>query len=122
MGPDIPLVRLNMRTAYGIYRTLQTYLETSNDQTLDEHFKSGVQLGSGLSSLMLSLLPSKVMKVAELLGYSGDRKSALVTLMSAGGWTAGKSEPAISAEDDGVRRPICDMALLAFHLVISFLM
>ncbi|KAJ9104235.1 hypothetical protein QFC19_004052 [Naganishia cerealis] len=53
-----------MRTAYGIYRGLQIYLETyANDPELDEHFKSGVQLGTGLSSLMLSLLPSKVMKV-----------------------------------------------------------
>lgn len=53
-----------MRTAYGIYRSLQVYLETyADDRELDEHFKSGVQLGAGLSSLMLSLLPSKVMKV-----------------------------------------------------------
>jgi hypothetical protein len=54
-----------MRTAYGIYRSLQVYLETyADDRELDEHFKSGVQLGAGLSSLMLSLLPSKVMKVS----------------------------------------------------------
>lgn len=56
---------LNMRTAYGIYRSLQVYLEAyADDGELDEHFKSGVQLGAGLSSLMLSLLPSKVMKVS----------------------------------------------------------
>jgi hypothetical protein len=53
-----------MRTAYGIYRSLQVYLEAyADDIELDQHFKSGVQLGAGLSSLMLSLLPSKVMKV-----------------------------------------------------------
>lgn len=134
---------LNMRTAYGIYRSLQVYLETyANDSELDEHFKSGVQLGAGLSSLMLSLLPSKVMKVsfgivnlqsqltdtdsthkvAELFGYGGDRKVALDTLQSAGGWTTDKSQPGISAEEEGVRRAICDMALLCFHLVISALM
>lgn len=75
-----------------------------------------------MSSLMLSLLPGKVMKVAEIFGYSGDRRQALSLLMSAGGWEKGKTEPNISAEDDGVRRPICDMGLLTFHLVISFLM
>jgi hypothetical protein len=111
-----------MRAAYGIYRTLQLYLETANDPTLDEHFKSGVQLGSGLSSLMLSLLPGKVMKVAELLGYAGDRDSALRTLMSAGGWSTNSAQPSVPAEIDGVRRAICDMGLLTFHLVISFLM
>ncbi|KAJ9096328.1 hypothetical protein QFC21_005148 [Naganishia friedmannii] len=114
---------LNMRTAYGIYRGLQIYLENfANDTELDEHFKSGVQLGTGLSSLMLSLLPSKVMKVAELFGYGGDRKLALETLQAAGGWTAGQSQPGVSAEQEGVRRAICDMALLTFHLVISALM
>ncbi|KAJ9119540.1 hypothetical protein QFC22_003249 [Naganishia vaughanmartiniae] len=114
---------LNMRTAYGIYRGLQIYLEAfANDPELDEHFKSGVQLGTGLSSLMLSLLPSKVMKVAELFGYAGDRKLALETLQAAGGWKAGQSQPGVSAEQEGVRRAICDMALLTFHLVISALM
>lgn len=130
-----------MRTAYGIYRSLQVYLEAyADDPELDEHFKSGVQLGAGLSSLMLSLLPSKVMKVsdrndvkaqvpdlvlfqvAELFGYGGDRKVALDTLQAAGGWRTGQSQPGVSAEEEGVRRAICDMALLTFHLVISALM
>ncbi|KAJ9112825.1 hypothetical protein QFC20_002153 [Naganishia adeliensis] len=124
-GDWVGLVKeaLNMRTAYGIYRSLQVYLETyADDRELDEHFKSGVQLGAGLSSLMLSLLPSKVMKVAELFGYGGDRKVALDTLQSAGGWRSDQSQPSVSAEQEGVRRAICDMALLTFHLVISALM
>lgn len=59
---------LNMRSAYGIYRTLQQYLEASGGDTeLDEDFKSGVELGTGLSSLMLSLLPGKVLKVGSPL-------------------------------------------------------
>lgn len=41
--------------------------------------------------------------------------------MSAGGWSETSVEPGISAENDGVRRPICDMALLTFHLAISAL-
>lgn len=56
---------LNMRSAYGIYRTLQQYLEASGgEDEMDEDFKSGVELGTGLSSLMLSLLPGKVLKVS----------------------------------------------------------
>jgi hypothetical protein len=57
-----------MRTAHGIYRTLQLYLEHADrhgvDDGIDEHFKSGVQLGTGLSSLMLSLMPGKVVRVS----------------------------------------------------------
>jgi hypothetical protein len=62
--------------------------------------------------------------LTELFGYEGNRKVALSTLMAAGGWShdPAHKEPDISAEEDGVRRPICDMALLVFHLVISVLM
>ncbi|KAG6891871.1 hypothetical protein C0993_005885, partial [Termitomyces sp. T159_Od127] len=40
--------------------------------------------------------------------------------MRAGGWDdPTDDEPRVSARDEGVRRPICDMALLIYHLVIS---
>lgn len=119
---------LNMRTAHGIYRTLQLYLAHADhhggDKGIDEHFKSGVQLGTGLSSLMLSLMPGKVLRVAELFGYAGDRRVALETLMAPGGWSNDPNQtlPLFDETNDGVRRPICDMVLLAFHLVISVLM
>ncbi len=115
-----------MRAAHGIYQQLSAYLleaqADGTDSDLDEHFKSGVELGTGLSSLMLSLLPGKVLRVAELFGYAGNRKVALATLMAAGGWKSDQEEPTIGVGQDGVRRPVCDMALLTFHLVISVLM
>lgn len=72
-----------MRTAHGIYRTLQQYIEEADksgfDEDIDMDFRSvslpdstscwtpltsqGVLLGTGTSSLMLSLLPGKVLKV-----------------------------------------------------------
>ncbi|TYJ51190.1 hypothetical protein B9479_008257, partial [Cryptococcus floricola] len=69
-GDWIGLVReaLNMRTAHGIYRSLQQYLEDADkhgyDDDIDMDFRSGVLLGTGTSSLMLSLLPGKVLKIA----------------------------------------------------------
>lgn len=90
---------------------------------------------------MLSLLPGKVLKVslfrilqhscrrpltsakiAEVFGYAGDRKVALDTLMAAGGWSKDSTKPAYDENNEGIRRPVCDMILLAFHLVISVLM
>lgn len=74
-----------MRTAHGIYRVLQQYLEEADkngfDEDIDMDFRSvshplanpvkiilndiqGVLLGTGTSSLMLSLLPGKVLKVS----------------------------------------------------------
>jgi tetratricopeptide (TPR) repeat protein len=116
----------NMRSAHGIYRQLQQFLDGADkdgfDESIDMDFRSGVLLGTGTSSLMLSLLPARVLKIAEVLGYTGDRTVALETLMSAGGWSAGKSVPAYTESNEGIRRPICDMILLTFHLVISVLM
>ena len=57
-----------------------------------------------------------------MFGYAGDQKVALKTLMAAGGWTKGADKPTYDENNEGIRRPICDMILLAFHLVISTLM
>ena len=35
------------------------------------------------------------------------------------GWSKDKDEPSISAEQEGIRRCVCDMALIMFHLVIN---
>jgi len=40
-------------------------------------------------------------------------------LSMAGGWSKDLLEPAISIEQEGVRRTICDIVLLIFHLVLS---
>jgi len=116
----------NMRTAHGIYRVLQQYLEEADkngyDDDIDMDFRSGVLLGTGTSSLMLSLLPARVLKIAEVFGYAGDRTVALDTLMSAGGWTEGNPLPSFTEDNEGIRRPVCDMILLTFHLVISSVM
>ncbi|WVR05111.1 hypothetical protein IAU60_002123 [Kwoniella sp. DSM 27419] len=127
-GDWLGLIReaLNMRAAHGIYRILQQYLEDADkngyDDDIDMDFRSGVVLGQGTSSLMLSLLPSKVLKFAEVLGYGGDRDAALAMLMSAGGWSHTSDKPAHDETNEGLRRPICDLILLTFHLVISVLM
>ncbi|OXG93214.1 hypothetical protein C345_00850 [Cryptococcus neoformans A2-102-5] len=126
-GDWIGLVReaFNMRTAHGIYRNLQHFLEDADkhgyDDDIDMDFRSGVLLGTGTSSLMLSLLPGKVLKIAEVFGYAGDRKIALATLMAAGGWSHDSPEPAFDEKNEGLRRPVCDLILLTFHLVISVL-
>lgn len=116
---------LNMRNAYGVYRSLYKYYEWAEEKGLanemDEDFKSGVYLGNGLMSMILGLLPSKILKVMEVFGYTGDCAWALKTLSKAGGWSFDSSvkKPTVSIEDEGIRRPICEMSLLMYHLVIS---
>ncbi|CAL1697497.1 unnamed protein product [Somion occarium] len=121
---------LNMRTAFNIYRQLGKYLEAADaeaaargegpeDKSIDAHFRSGVYLGVGSSNLVLSMMPSRLVTLIELFGYKGDRKVGLELLYKAGGWTKDSQEPGVSHEQEGVRRTICDMCLLVFHLVLS---
>ncbi|KAG8215539.1 hypothetical protein J3R82DRAFT_9198 [Butyriboletus roseoflavus] len=128
---------LNMRTTMSIYRQLGRYLEAADaayvaahanndasggpleDPSIDVHFRSGVYLGVGLSHLILSLMPGRLLAIVELFGYRGDRKEALRMLNRAGGWDAHGERSVISQESEGVRRAICDMTLLVFHLVLS---
>ncbi|KAF5328920.1 hypothetical protein D9758_018312 [Tetrapyrgos nigripes] len=87
-----------MRTTITIYRTLYKYINTmdaeslarggpAEDPSIDVHFRSGVYLGAGMSTLILSLLPQKLLTIVELFGYKGDRKEALALLCRAGGWS-----------------------------------
>ncbi|KIY49684.1 hypothetical protein FISHEDRAFT_40551 [Fistulina hepatica ATCC 64428] len=125
---------LNMRTTINTYRLLGQYLETvdaeyraahpldSNDPSVDKHFRSGVYLGVGASHLAISLMPSRVMSIVEIFGYyKGDRRKGLHLLAKAGGWNEASDdgEPGIDAASEGLRRPICDMLLIAFHLYLS---
>ncbi|KAG5640665.1 hypothetical protein DXG03_007602 [Asterophora parasitica] len=131
---------LNMRTLIGIYRQLGAFLEdadaahaassassssssissdsTAYDPSIDPHFRSGVLLGVGMCDLILSLIPGRLASLVELFGYKGERMRGLQSLMRAGGWGEG-GEPSVGIADEGVRRSICDMALLIFHLVLS---
>ncbi len=126
---------LNMRTAYGIYRSLQKYVDWADeqaakksrgaiDESIDEDFRSGVYLGNGLISMILGLLPGKVLKIMEVFGYGGDCVEALKILAKAGEWSPNPkhTKPGMPLEEEGIRRPICDMSILLYNLVISTFM
>lgn len=89
------------------------------DPSIDPHFRSGVYLGAGMFNIILSLMPGKLATFVELFGYHGDRKAGLKLLARAGGWEEDNKEPMVSTSNEGVRRSICDMALLIFHLIFS---
>ncbi|KAH9926631.1 uncharacterized protein BXZ73DRAFT_49303 [Epithele typhae] len=123
---------LNMRTTINIYRQLARFLEVADadavaagngpeDTSIDPDFRSGVYLGWGLSNLILSMMPGKLLTIVQLFGYSGDRFAGLALLERAGGWSSDREKPAVSLDSEGIRRTICDMSLLIFHLVLSSL-
>ena len=140
---------LNVRSAMQVYRQLGKYVEQMDaeaqargegpeDKSIDVHFRSGVYLGVGMSHIIISLMPARLATLVELFGYKGNRHLGLSLLQRAGGWTKESPEPAISQgapldrtitakvvinwfdlAEEGVRRSICDMWLLIFHLFLS---
>lgn len=129
---------LNLRTTFTTYRLLYKFIVTMDteadergegpeDKSIDRHFRSGVLLGAGMSNIILSLMPSRLLTIVELFGFKGDRMKGLGMLYEAGGWGPASlepnspplSEPLINAKDEGLRRSICDMSLLVFHLILS---
>lgn len=61
-------------------------------------------------------------QVVQTFGLDCDRRAALSVLLEAGGWSAAAKTPSISKAQEGVMRPMCDITLLAFYLVISSIM
>lgn len=104
-----------MRTSHAIYKVLRRFIQAADaahpskqDPTIDLDFRSGVDMGIGCSSLILSLLPSTAVKIVELFGFSGNREEALDTLMKSAGWTKGAKEPVLGEGPgkEGLRRPV----------------
>lgn len=89
------------------YLALGKYLDTVDaearargepeDTTIDKDFRSGVELGVGASNLILSFMPGKLLSVATIFGYSGDRNAGLKLLMKCGGWVKGEEKPHVDA-------------------------
>jgi hypothetical protein len=58
---------LNLRSANIAYRHMAEFLRQADagghDNSIDAHFRSGVMYGTGINSLILSLLPNRVVTV-----------------------------------------------------------
>ena len=78
--------------------------EFPSKAVIDEHFISGVCFGIGTFNVMLSMLPERVIKVFEVIGFSGARKFGLKMLQ----------HPQIQG---GLRRFMCDFTLLSYHII-----
>ena len=78
--------------------------EFPSKAVIDEHFLSGVCFGIGTFNVMLSLLPEKMIKVFEVIGFSGARNFGLEMLQ----------HPQI---EGGLRRFMCDFVLMSYHII-----
>lgn len=73
------------------------------------HFESGVRMGNGTFNLMISLLPSRIIKLLEFIGFSGNKQLGLNDLMT-------------GVEMNGLRQILCTMTLFSYHLIVCYVL
>lgn len=66
-------------------------------------------MGNGTFNLMISLLPARVIKLLEFIGFSGNKTSGIQDLM-------------IGAKMTGLRQVLCTMTLLGYHLIVCYVL
>ncbi|CAG2121771.1 unnamed protein product, partial [Medioppia subpectinata] len=76
-------------------------------ETTRMHFESGVRMGIGTFNLMISHMPSKVLKLLEFVGFSGDRAQGFAELEQSTQMT------------DGLRCPLAALIMLVYQTYIE---
>ncbi|KAL7884885.1 hypothetical protein AOLI_G00076550 [Acnodon oligacanthus] len=102
---------IKVRNSYQIYKELHTVLKSSGYVHGDNHghFEGGVKLGVGAFNLMLSLLPTRTLRLLEFVGFSGNKEFGLEQLQE------GSAERTF-------RSFLCNMLLLCYHTFMSFIL
>ncbi|KAL6427087.1 hypothetical protein ACFW04_009332 [Cataglyphis niger] len=103
---------LKIRTCFLSYKECMTILNNRKwgNDIHKVHFESGVRMGIGAFNLMISLLPARVIKLLEFIGFSGDKAYGLTELK------AGYNERR------GLRQILCVMTLLSYNLIVTFVL
>lgn len=100
---------MKIRSCYQSYRVCEGILKNRKNWDSPEsrlHFQSGVLMGIGTFNLMISLLPQRVIKLLEFIGFSGNKAGGLADLVA--GYEL----------KDGLRRNLSVMTLLGYHLIV----
>ncbi|KAG5275535.1 hypothetical protein AALO_G00121420 [Alosa alosa] len=102
---------IKVRNSYQIYKELHTILQSSGFAQGDNHghFEGGVKLGVGAFNLMLSLLPTRTLRLLEFVGFSGNKEFGLHQLQE-------------GAVEHTFRSFLCNMLLLCYHTFMSFIL
>uniref|UniRef100_A0A8C6Q105 Tetratricopeptide repeat domain 39A n=1 Tax=Nothobranchius furzeri TaxID=105023 RepID=A0A8C6Q105_NOTFU len=102
---------IKVRNSYQTYKELHNILQSSGYTHGNNHghFEGGVKLGVGAFNLMISMLPTRTLKLLEFVGFSGNKEFGLQQLQEG------------SAEST-FRSFLCNMLLLCYHTFMSFIL
>uniref|UniRef100_A0A914RUZ1 Uncharacterized protein n=1 Tax=Parascaris equorum TaxID=6256 RepID=A0A914RUZ1_PAREQ len=75
---------LKIRACYQSYRECGRLLKSEiwggRDWRIKAQFESGTHLGVGTFNLLLSTLPTKILRLLEVVGFSGDKVSVTISI------------------------------------------
>lgn len=136
---------LAIRQSYNIFKTCYKFLVSlskNGTQALiqngvDSHFITSVYLGLGGFNLMLSILPARVLRIFEIIGFAGHRDFGMKCLALGANWPATihpasvnnkkKTKEVVNFFSDeipvesgpGTRKFMCDLLLSTYHVFLS---
>lgn len=146
---------LAIRHSYNIYKTCYKYLQSALkeegekwlSENVDNRFITSVYLGVGCFNLILSILPSKLLKLFEMIGFGGHRDFGMQCLSLGAAWSIketlneNKMPKSINTlkmksfkkkeatnffvgglkceEEPGSRRFLCEIMLYSYHIFLS---
>ncbi|XP_023015567.2 tetratricopeptide repeat protein 39B-like [Leptinotarsa decemlineata] len=98
---------LKIRSCFNSYKDCRQILlkRDWHGDNSKNHFESGVRMGVGAFNLMISMLPSKIVKLLEFIGFSGNKQNGLNDLT-------------IGCKLNGLRQLMCIMTMLGYNLVV----
>ncbi|XP_069594027.1 tetratricopeptide repeat protein 39A isoform X1 [Ranitomeya imitator] len=102
---------IKVRNSYQTYKELDSLQKSSNHITGESHchFEGGVKLGVGAFNLTLSMLPTRILRLLEFVGFSGNKEYGLRQLQE-------------GAADHSFRALLCTLLLLCYHTFMSFVL
>ncbi|XP_048761372.1 tetratricopeptide repeat protein 39B-like [Ostrea edulis] len=103
---------LKIRECYKIYKECNKMMERPKftEEKQKSHFETGVKMGVGTFNLMISLLPSKILKLLEFVGFSGNKVYGLKCLSEG------------SYDLSSLRGPLCSIIMMAYHTVVCYIL
>ncbi|EDV90950.1 GH23940 [Drosophila grimshawi] len=100
---------LQVRQCFNCYRLCAQIMKhrkwEASSAGLRNHFNSGVHMGIGTFNLMISMLPVRITKLLQFIGFSSNRLNGLNDLRA-------------GHQENGLRQILCVLSLLGYHLMV----
>lgn len=102
---------IKVRNSYLIYKELNTFFQSGMGfkGPNHKHLEGGVSFGIGAFNLTLSLFPTRILKLLEFAGFSGDKEFGISQLNT-------------GATSHSLRSMLCALLLLCFYTFLSFIL